>query len=274
MNKSKILYLITLLVVSFLGYQLGHIFFSGEDDLEIQSEKHNAQEEEIEIKKTFGKNFKKLENNKFKLMKNDKENLSLRDALLRNGLLTNYNSLRPYFPESKVGNELLEYSTVFEFHIVKGHELSIIAKEKMDYLRSHPEEAVEALKVVFDRLPNKFSNEKQRLLQFASRFEMSESVKTDFLFDEIKRPLTRDQEGLIEGTSLFNTTIAFRSLANVLGNDPGKLGPYLIEAVESHGKDLETQMALIHFYSRYDPIVARELKDKYEIKDRMKSDSE
>mgnify|MGYP003341580206 CR=1 FL=1 len=188
--------------------------------------------------------------------------------------MPHYESLKPFFPKNKMGNELLEYSTVFEFHVMRGTELSILAQEKMDYLNDHPEETIETLKIVFDQLPNKFANEKQRLLQFASKLEMNDDVKTEFLFNEIKRPLTRNQEGLIEGTSLFNTTIAFRSLANVLENDPNRLKPYLEEAVESHGDDLETKMALIHFYSRYDSQTARELKAKYGFEDGMKKDEE
>ena len=53
-----------------------------------------------------------------------------------------------------------------------------------------------------------------------------------------------------------------------------KAGVPLIDALDSHQKDPETTMVLIHFYSRYDRDAASQLKAQYGLIDKMKPEAE
>jgi hypothetical protein len=119
---------------------------------------------------------------------------------------------------------------------------------------------------VFETLPDSFSNERQQLMQYASKLKAEENEKIGFVLKELKRPLNRDGQGKHEKMALFNSSAAVRSLANIVGESPAKMEPHLREALEAHKSDKDVQRVLIHNFAKFDPEGADRLHDEFQTK--------
>lgn len=176
-----------------------------------------------------------------------------------------YNDLRPSFPNTEIGNDLLEITTLIEFREMSSSQESKLVDSKIKKLQEYPNETIESLEEIFKNLPSKFSNEKQQLMQLASDLDAPEDIKINLFLTEINRPQKIHGEKTSEKMALFNTTIAFRSLANVIGKDSPMLEIHIRNALLSHENNIETQRVLIHYFGRYDSSVADQLKSDYGI---------
>jgi len=176
-----------------------------------------------------------------------------------NKLQSHFEKLQGHFPETPMGQSLLEFATLLEMQEMAGSPESKYVDEKYQDMKDHPEEAIATLSKVFDELPDSFANERQQLMQYASKLKTDEETKINFVMHEMKRPLKRGSDGKPESVALFNTTSALRSLSNIVGEDASKIEPYLREALDSHKSDKESQRVLIHFFGRFDPEGAKKL---------------
>lgn len=174
-------------------------------------------------------------------------------------LAAHYNELKDHFSPEELGQDMLTVTTLLELHEMAGSDVSKFVDEKMQKLKDNPDKALKLMAEAFETLPDKFSNEKQQLLQFAEKLDTADADKVDFFTNEMKRPLGHDRSGK-KGVNQFNPTVALKSLAKVLKRDPASLDNHVREALDSHGQDQKTQKALLHFYGRYNPKASKKLK--------------
>jgi hypothetical protein len=83
----------------------------------------------------------------------------------KNKLQSHHMELSKYFPTIDMGGALLEYTVLIEW-------------------QQNPAEAIETLSYVFDKLPAQYSNERQQLIQHASKLETDKEDKLKLVFTE------------------------------------------------------------------------------------------
>lgn len=272
---KNINFIILIIIIGILSFSVAKNLSSIKDsDIQTFSDKRNkplvARAVSSIAPKTVSNEEKKIKKHKTldDLITKDHHkvpNNRIKKLLSKHKLEKFYNDLGPAFPNTEIGQELLELTTFLEWHEISGTQESNLVDKLIEKLQERPEETIEALGKVFENLPNKFSNEKQRLMQFASTLDADENLKIDLFVTEINRPFVRNEEGPNKNFALFNTSLAFRSLANVIGQESQRLEPYIRDALHSHQNDSETQRVLIHYFGRYDSLVADQLKIEYEI---------
>ena len=270
-NSNKFLILVLAALIP-SGYFLGKLLRPNLENSENQSSLSTENNFSKQNKNETVPSHQNINTKKQNIQKEEIPKTQLTTILDKYKSGSHHASMKPYFPDTKLGNDILAFAAIYELHSMAGSEISLYADDLLKEMKENPVETLNTLEVVFEKLPNQFASQKQRLLQLASKLEVDNESKIEVLLTETKRPLKRNAEGEIEGTSLFNTSIAFRSLANVVGDDKEMLKTYLLDALEAQKDDPETTTVLIHFFSRYDQQTANELKTKYGLDSKMDED--
>lgn len=267
-NKS---YLIGLAGAGALGLVTGLIWYANSStsielsEAEWQAEKlHQQSVDQVESVDVVVAERKSKVNVLSPAMARLEKNPKLKKFVFDNKLEHHFEKLAPHFPEGIMGDNLLQFTTLLEMQEMVGSPEGKFVDEKFQHMKKHPEEALQILSTVFDSLPAEFANERQQLVQYASKLEADEEERLNFVMKEIKRPTARDADGKpVNKLALFNSSAAVRSLANVLGDDHSRLEPHLREALEAHEGDKETQRLLIHNFARFNPDAADKLRVEF-----------
>jgi hypothetical protein len=99
-------------------------------------------------------------------------------------------ALKKVFPDTETGRSLVKVTALFAQGSLpesNRQEASRMAAE-LASLRNHPDETVASLREGLKTLPDEYSQERQFLLQFASRLNADRSAITEMLSDEMKAP--------------------------------------------------------------------------------------
>jgi len=264
------------LLVLILGIVTGNVFFNGEKSQQpgpndsatstpLTNEiKHELLQDTANIK-TLQERSGVNEDDKASDSSLSQKEQQFQDLIKSNGLEKVYQDMATVFPETDVGQDLLKMATLIELEEQAGGPESKMVDAIKAKLQDRPEEVLNNLKTAFSNLPDKYSAEKQSLLQYASKIEASESARIDFLMNEAKRPIKYDENGRYEGVAKYNISTAFYAITNVVGMKEDQIEPLLRNLLEAQQQDPEAQRLLIHTFSRISQDRANEIRKEYSL---------
>lgn len=187
-----------------------------------------------------------------------------RDALSGHRLEKRHSEVSAAFPPSDAGRALTRAVVLQAFRATHGTEGRLL-EESLSLLRQHPGEAFADLRAGLRKLSDSYSDERQFLVQFASRLEVDRSKRLELLTEELARPVrAAGQDSQAAAIAALSPVTALDSLLEVTG-DTKALEPLIRDALKAHrekGTPKESQEALLSRYAGMDPERARRLREE------------
>lgn len=170
--------------------------------------------------------------------------------------------LKKVFPDNDTGRALAETVVLFpqgslpEFH---RQETDRMAAE-LASLRNHPDQTVATLREGLKSLPEEYAEQRQFLVQFASRLNADRSAITEMLASEMKVPVKLPQDKSLP-LPFYNPATALDAMIDA-GIEPVKIKQALLDALEAQ-TDPAARLLLIGRYERLDRAGAAKLMEAY-----------
>jgi hypothetical protein len=166
------------------------------------------------------------------------------DAIVaERGLAQVNQDFRQAFSRTEAGTELAKLCTLLNFDPQGRNRESGFAGASLRWLKSHPSEAFEEIQRGLPKLEERYGYQRQYLIQFASRLEVAERNKIDWLASELRRPMS--------GERGYDGAAALSALIEV-SRDPVELEELVKGALEAQ-PDARVREMLLSVYSAQAP---------------------
>jgi hypothetical protein len=172
-------------------------------------------------------------------------------------------SLRKIFPDTETGRSLAKVAALFSMGSLpeaNPQEAGRMAAE-LNSLRNHPDQTVADLREGLKTLPAEYAQERQFLIQFASRLNADRSMITEMLSDEMKVPVKLPQDKSLP-LPFYTPATALDAMIDT-GLEPAKIQQALMDALAAQ-TDPAAQLLLIGRYERIDRAGAAKLMEAFQ----------
>jgi hypothetical protein len=171
--------------------------------------------------------------------------------------------LTKVFPDNDTGRALADTMVLFpqgSLPEIHRQEAGRMAAE-LASLRNHPDQTVATLREGLKNLPDEYAEERQFLIQFASRLDADRSAITEMLAGEMKVPVKLPQDKSLP-LPFYNPATALDAMIDV-GIEPSKIKQALMDALDAQ-PDPAARLLLIGRYERLDGPGAAKLMEAYQ----------
>lgn len=180
---------------------------------------------------------------------------------LRRSLKDKAEAMLKVFPPTETGKSLSLIATLLPYGTMESDRPAVAAlARQLGVLKTHPEEAFKDLQQGVQNLPSNYFRERQFLVQFAPRLNVSQEAKVQFLSSEINRPASLGTNG-VPDVSFFNGAVALDTLIDTV-HDPKIIEPILTQALAAQTTD-QARLILLSRYERLDAEGAQRLRNQY-----------
>lgn len=167
-------------------------------------------------------------------------------------------ALTAIFSPTESGRAISQTLTILKFSARPGSEESVLAQEKLDFLRAHPESTFEEIQKNIPKLKKEYSTDRQFLIQFVSKLNLPMNAKSSFFSEEFLRSnIPFDIHDPSSSTSSV-------TLSTWLDQDPESVEPVLHQALRQQ-PDRNTQLILVSIYEKKFPEQAKKLRQEFNL---------